>query len=152
MPERKSRSDSYQWVINETPVDFQSIESAVGNSRSIYTCSHLHPFNIVTNQQFLELNDSAIARIFQLAKQSFTKRQYEIFDLYLQGKTQMEIAKILDVNQSSITKGLMGNVDYNHKGKRYGGMAKRLANLIVRDNVLRNILKEMKILMENLSD
>ena len=55
----------------------------------------------------------------------------------------MEIAKILNVNQSSITKSLNGNVDYKNGKKVYGGATKKIKKIIESDDKIKDILSRM---------
>jgi len=60
----------------------------------------------------------------------------------------MEIAKMLDVNQSSITKSLNGNVDYKNGKKIYGGAKKKLNKIIQNDIKIKDILKRIQELRD----
>jgi predicted transcriptional regulator len=66
-----------------------------------------------------------------------------VIRLYADGYTQMEIAKMLNVNQSSITKSLNGNVDYKNGKKVYGGARKKIRKIIELDDEIKQILQEM---------
>lgn len=56
----------------------------------------------------------------------------------------MEIAKKLNVNQSSITKSLNGNVDYKNGKKIYGGARKKIRKIIEMDDKIKDILEKMQ--------
>ena len=67
-----------------------------------------------------------------------------------EGKTQIEIAKLLHVNQSSITKSINGNTDYRNKNKRiYGGAKKKIMRLAEKDLEIQNIFRRMAELRED---
>jgi predicted transcriptional regulator len=61
----------------------------------------------------------------------------------------MEIAKMLNVNQSSITKSLNGNVDYKNGKKIYGGARKKIKKIVENDEKIKEILSKMHELREN---
>jgi predicted transcriptional regulator len=72
-----------------------------------------------------------------------------VIRLYADGYTQMEIAKMLDVNQSSITKSLNGNVDYKNGKKVYGGARKKIRKIIESDEKIKSLLKQMNEIRES---
>ena len=94
------------------------------------------------------LEDQLKEEFWILAKATCTARQWECLTLYAQGYTQMEIAKILDVNQSSVTKSLHGNVDYKNGKKVYGGMTKKLKRAISKSEKIQLILKQIQEIQE----
>lgn len=70
------------------------------------------------------------------------------------GKTQIEIAKILGVNQSSITKCIHGNVDYKNKDAKgkpitYGGVRLKLQKIAKEDKKVNEILNKIADLRDN---
>lgn len=133
------RSDKYQWIILEVPIDMFAI------SETVDLDGQLH--NLKYSPRFLELNDQAFSRIYEIAKQVLTPRQFVIINMFMKGMTQMEIAKQLGCNQSSITKSLNGNADYkNNNGKKhYGGTNKKMKKYILQDPVLKQIMGEMRV-------
>ena len=80
-------------------------------------------------KSFLILEDELKEEFWRIADTFLTNRQREVIKHCADGYTQTEIAKLLNVNQSSITKSINGNVDYkNKKGKIiYGGTKKKNA-------------------------
>ena len=59
---------------------------------------------------------------------SLTKRQREVVQLYyLQGKTQEDIATILDLSQSTVSRHLFGTV---RQGKKVGGAIPKLKKVM----------------------
>jgi len=60
-----------------------------------------------------------------------TPRQREIITLYyFQGKTQEDIARILELTQSTVSRHLFGTV---RKGKKVGGAIQKLQKALVKD-------------------
>jgi predicted DNA-binding protein YlxM (UPF0122 family) len=110
---------------------------AFSNQDAIY--NRLNPF--AYNEDLMDLEDQLKIEFWRIVE-TLTDRQKEVIRLYADGYTQMEIAKKLKVNQSSITKSLNGNVDYKDKSKKkiYGGASKRLRRIIDTDNRIKNIL------------
>ncbi len=51
---------------------------------------------------------------------------------------------MLNVNQSSITKSLNGNVDYKNGKKIYGGARKKIRKIIENDEKIKEILNRMR--------
>jgi len=61
------------------------------------------------NDELHDLKDQLKKEFWRLVNSELTDRQKEVINLYSQGFTQIEIAKQLGVNQSSITKSINGN-------------------------------------------
>jgi predicted transcriptional regulator len=109
--------------------------------------NRLNPFKY--DEELLILEEQLKKEFWRVVATLLTSRQRQVIELYSDGYTQMEIAKILNVNQSSITKCLNGNVDYK-KGRRvYGGTRRRLAKIIETDDVIKNILAKMREIRMN---
>lgn len=138
---RPNRSNSYQWVILEFPYDFTNSKEIAefGTERGLYA-----RVSSEQSQEFQELNDQAIKLVVELITTQGTELQAKMVQLFLEGKKQMEIAKILDCNQSSVAKCFKGNVDYaSGKAMRYGGITKKLIGLILKSNELKQLLRKM---------
>jgi RNA polymerase sigma factor (sigma-70 family) len=136
---RKNRSDSYQWVLLETACSNDMME-AFCNDDSIY--ARLSG-GFAYDERMLELEDRLKKEFWRVVDTLLTERQREVIRLYADGYTQMEIAKMLNVNQSSITKSLNGNVDYKNGKKVYGGARKKIRKIIELDDEIKQILQEM---------
>lgn len=143
MERRKNRSDKYQWVLLETVCSNEMME-AFGNEDSI--SSRLNPFGY--DEELLELEDQLKKEFWRVVDTLLTSRQKEVIRLYADGYTQMEIAKMLNVNQSSITKSLNGNVDYKNGKRVYGGARKKIKKIIENDEKIIEILNRMKTIRE----
>lgn len=138
MERRKNRSDKYQWVLLETVCSNEMLESFC-NEDSI--SARLNPFEY--NENLIELEDQLKKEFWRVVDTLLTPRQREVIRLYADGYTQMEIAKMLNVNQSSITKSLNGNVDYKNGKKIYGGARKKIRKIIENDDRIKEILADM---------
>lgn len=138
MERRKNRSDKYQWVLLETVCSNDMME-AFCNEDSIY--NRLNPYDY--NEDLLILEDELKTEFWRIVDTLLTPRQKEVIRLYADGYTQMEIAKMLNVNQSSITKSLNGNVDYKNGKKIYGGARKKIRKIIENDEKIKEILAKM---------
>lgn len=135
---RQTRSDRYQWLLLETVCSNDMME-AFSNEDSIY--SRLNPFEY--NEDLLKLEDQLKVEFWRVVDTLLTDRQREVIRLYADGYTQMEIAKKLNVNQSSITKSLNGNVDYKNGKRVYGGTRKKIRKIIESDEKIKDILQKM---------
>lgn len=138
MNKRQNRSDRYQWVLLETACSNEMLESFC-NEDSI--SARLNPFEY--NEGLMELEDELKKEFWRVVDTLLTPRQREVIRLYADGYTQMEIAKMLNVNQSSITKSLNGNVDYKNGKKIYGGARKKIRKIIENDDKIKDILQKM---------
>src|SRR5208283_2737078 len=143
MEKRKNRSDSYQHLLLETACSNDMME-AFCNEDSI--SARLNPFEY--NEDLIELEDQLKKEFWRVVDTLLTSRQREVIRLYADGYTQMEIAKMLNVNQSSITKSLNGNVDYKNHRKVYGGARKKIRKIIENDDAIKDILGKMHDLRE----
>lgn len=138
MTKRQNRSDRYQWVLLETVCSNDMME-AFSNEDSIY--SRLNPF--AYNESLIDLEDQLKKEFWRIVDTLLTPRQREVIRLCADGYTQMEIAKMLNVNQSSINKSLSGNVDYKNGKKIYGGARKKILKIVEHDEKIKEILQKM---------
>ena len=93
---RKNRSDHYQYILLETACSNDMME-AFCNEDSI--SARLNPFEY--NEDLIELEEQLKKEFWRVVDTLLTSRQREVIRLYADGYTQMEIAKVLGVNQSS---------------------------------------------------
>jgi DNA-binding CsgD family transcriptional regulator len=136
---RPSRSSHYQVLFCETSVPNEMLES-FPNEESVY--KRLNPFSY--NDEIAELEEQLKEEFWRVVEQ-LTERQKKVLKLLAKGNTQMEVAKELGVNQSSITKSVHGNTSYD-KGKpkvSYGGSKKRLKALLNEDPKIQDILRRI---------
>ena len=139
MEKRRNRSDKYQYILLETVCSNDMME-AFCNEDGIY--NRLNPFGY--NEDLIELEDQLKIEFWRVVNTLLTSRQREVIRLYADGYTQMEIAKMLNVNQSSITKSLNGNVDYKNGKRIYGGARKKIRKIIELDDKIKDILAKMR--------
>ena len=139
MEKRANRSDRYQYLLQETARSNEMME-AFSNEDSI--SARLNPF--AYNEDLIDLEEELKKEFWRVVDTLLTPRQREVIRLYADGYTQMEIAKMLNVNQSSITKSLNGNVDYKNGKKVYGGARKKIRKIIENDEKIKEILKKMQ--------
>lgn len=143
MEKRRNRSERYQYVLLETTCSNDMMES-FSNQESIYF--RIDPFRY--DERLEELNEELKREFWKIVDEHLTDRQKQVIKLYCQDKTQMEIAKILGVNQSSITKSINGNVDYKKSKKIYGGLKRRILKVCESNENIKRILKELRDLKE----
>ena len=144
---RPVRSDKYQYKIREISVDHENMGWAT-NAHHLY--HDLNPYEY--NERVLELEQQLRDEMWKIAQTALTENQTKILKLRMDGYTQMEISKMLDCNQSSITKCLMGNSIYSKvNGKKvntHGGVVKKLRKLCLKNEKIVKILKEINDLQQ----
>src|SRR5574338_354000 len=141
--DRPTRSDKYQYLLLETSCSHEMME-AFSNQQSISNL--LNPYQY--DERIAELMDELKKEFWKMAEKELTDLQKTVLKMRADGYTQCEIANILDVNQSSITKCLNGNTDYKNNGKDgkpkvYGGCVKKLKKLASQNGRIVEILKEL---------
>jgi RNA polymerase sigma factor (sigma-70 family) len=142
---RKNRSEKYQHIILETAHSHEMLDH-FSNEDSLY--SKLNPWDNHNDEKLLDLREKLIVRLWKLVDK-LTDRQKRVIKLYAkENMTQMEIAKALSVNQSSVTKSLNGNVDYRKGKKSYGGSIKKIQKLAEEDPKISKILRDIRRLEE----
>lgn len=142
--ERKNRSDKYQHILVESAC---SPEMMCEFAESDGIKSRLNPWGY--NEELLDLKDQLREEFWRLVNTKLTDRQREVLRLYADGLTQIEIAKKLNVNQSSITKSINGNCDYRNGKRIYGGSHKKLTKLVEQDEKIQEILKKIADIQED---
>lgn len=135
----KNRSDKYQHLLVETSCSPEML-TEVADSEGIG--AQLNPFGY--NEEMLDLKDQLKAAFWRLVEEKLTDRQKQVIKLYCDGYTQTEIAKKLNVNQSSITKSINGNCDYKNGRRLYGGSRKKLQKLAENDTEIKVILEKIR--------
>lgn len=138
------RANKYQWKINEIPFDYNSLIK-YNNSHSL---NYLIDPYIYKEQMFI-LQDQLLERVMLLAEQYLTDKQFKFIKLYyIDNLTQVEIAKIMNVIQNTVSKSIIGVKDsQGGKMKRYGALNK-LRQIVMKDQRIINILQEMDDLKE----
>ncbi len=144
MTERPNRSTQYEYLFHETTCSDEFL-AAFSNTDSIGNI--LNPFNY--NEDVLNLQEEIRQEFWKLAKKVCTKKQFMILSYVKEGKTQQEIADILNVNQSSITKSIHGNRTYYEQDqKSYGGTIKKLKKCIDESEVFQELFRKIAELEE----
>jgi transcriptional regulator len=134
-----NRSDKYQWVLLETVVSGEFL-SSFSNNDGLYKS---HPISEEDREELLYLDGLLKDELLIAIQKSLTEMQYKVLIMYADGMTQNEIAKSMGVNQSSITKSLNGNVDYAKGKKVYGGIKKKMSKLILLNQTIKPIMKQI---------
>lgn len=142
----KNRSDKYQHVLVEAPCSPDML-AEFSDARGIAGMIN----NATYDEKLFDLKDELRAELWRIIRTKLTKRQCEVIELYAQGMTQIEIAKKLKVNQSSITKSINGNCDYRNGKKVYGGAKKKLRRLAAQNPVIQEILTQMHELQSEMA-
>jgi len=137
MGRKTNRSNGYQHLFAEQPysnemmAEFSEAQGLVEN------------YAPEDREQLLVLREQLRGEFWRLAKENLTDRQFQVIELLAKGYTQIEIAKQLKVNQSSITKSVNGNCDYRNGRKIYGGAKKKLRRLADRDEKIKKIIEQI---------
>lgn len=137
MVKKSNRSNGYQHLFTEQSY---SHEMMAGFSISQGLGDEIDPED---KERLLDLKIEFHKEFWRLAEDNLTPRQLEVIKLLAQGYTQIEIAKQLNVNQSSITKSVNGNCDYRNGKKIYGGAKKKLKRLAEKDSVIQSIMTQI---------
>lgn len=140
---KKNRSDRYQHLLVEAPFSPEML-TEFSDSQSIGGV--LNNYN--HNDELYDLQDRLKDAFWRIINTQLTKRQREVLRLYADGYTQIEIAKKLNVNQSSITKSINGNCDYRNGKKIYGGAKKKLKRIASKDPEIQAILLRIAEIQE----
>jgi DNA-binding CsgD family transcriptional regulator len=133
MNRKKNRSDRYQNIFAEQACSNEMMAEFADNQG---LTSRTNP---ELKERLLDLNEQLLKEFWRLVRTKLTDRQRQVMELYADGKTQIEIAKLLHVNQSSITKSINGNCDYRNGKKVYGGAKKKLRRLAEKDEKIKTI-------------
>lgn len=144
-----NRSDHYQNLLLEISYPHELLD-IFSDTDSIY--KKLNPFSY--NDDIAELEEELKKELWRIIEDNLTDRQKEVVKLYASGKTQIEIAKTLGVNQSSITKCINGNVDYKNKDNKgkpitYGGVRLKLQKIVKEDAKVNEILQKIADLRDS---
>lgn len=137
MGKKPNRSNGYQHLFteqlysNEMMAEFSEAQGLVENYRP------------EDREKLLDLREVLRVEFWRLAKEHLTERQFQVIDLLAKGYTQIEIAKQLNVNQSSITKSVNGNCDYRSQKRVYGGCKKKLRRFADKDPVIKDIIQQI---------
>lgn len=139
----KNRSDRYQHLLVESSCA-PDILMEFSESRGITGYLNMLQYN----EELSSLREELRQEMWRLMEEVLTKRQFQVIELLAQGHTQMEIAKMLGVNQSSITKSVNGNCDYRNGKRIYGGAKKKLRKAADEDPKIQEIIKKMEEIFE----
>ncbi len=137
MSRKSNRSNGYQHLFAEQPysnemmAEFSEAQGLVENYRP------------EDREKLLDLRETLHLEFWRLAKENLTDRQFQVIELLAKGFTQIEIAKQLNVNQSSITKSVNGNCDYRNGKRVYGGAKKKLQRLSDQDRKIQEIITQI---------
>jgi DNA-binding CsgD family transcriptional regulator len=135
---KQNRSDRYQHLLVESSCSPDML-TEFSDSKGMAGVLN----NDKYNEEMMDLKAQLMASYWRIIRTKLTPRQCEVIELYAQGMTQTEIAKKLNVNQSSITKSINGNCDYRNGRRIYGGAKKKLRKIAAQDEEIQSILQRM---------
>lgn len=134
----KNRSNNYQWLFTESlcsPEMLTEFSDAQGVTGMMNLTN--------SSEELLDLQDQLLAAFWRIVDTQLTARQCQVLRLYAKGFTQIEIAKLLSVNQSSVTKSINGNCDYRNGRRVYGGAKKKILRISSKDAEIQSIFKRI---------
>lgn len=137
MGRKSNRSNGYQHLFAEQPYSNEMM------AEFSETQGLSENYNPEDREKLLDLRDELKSEFWRLAKKNLTERQFQVIELLAKGYTQIEIAKQLHVNQSSITKSVNGNCDYRNGKRVYGGAKKKLRRLADKDPDIQAIITQI---------
>lgn len=148
-PKHQNRSDKYQFVFAECPVEIDFLQSFT-NADSIKSAL---TGGFVYDERILDLKDKLVEAFWILAKEVLTDQQHIVLSKIAEGRTQHEISEELKINQSSVNQSIFGALIYSSKTKqkdkkRYGGAMKTLETAIKSSVDINNILAEISELQQ----
>lgn len=142
-----SKSSNSQYLYREVVVD-PVILSTVYLGDAKY---NLHETELV--EEMKNLQEDLFAKLKEIIYNQLTERQREVMiKTYFEGRTQMEVADLLGVCQTTIHKIISGNIDYSNNGKRYGGALKKIRKICETDETVLDILARIAELKSQLSE
>ena len=142
----KNRSDKYQHILVESSCS-PDILTEFSESRGMAGYLNMTSYN----EEMYALRAELHNELWRIMEDVLTDRQLQVIKLSAKGFTQIEIAKMLRVNQSSITKAINGNCDYRNGKKIYGGAKKKLRKAAAEDPVIQDILDRIKELANEMA-
>lgn len=131
----KNRSDRYQSLYTELPYSNEMMAELAEREMT--------RSDPELRERYLDAKERLRIAFWRLVDEQLTDRQREVMKLYCAGYTQIEIARKLNVNQSSITKSINGNCDYRNGKRIYGGAKKKLRRLVDKDPEIKEIIAEL---------
>lgn len=140
-PERRpQKSDHYQWCFNEISFPIELLQTFT-NDDSVYR--RLNPY--AYNEEIADLEEQLRVEFWRVIDEALTERQRQVVRLLAEGYTQMEVAKKLNVNQSSVAKQMGGSTKYFENGMKhsYGGIIRKVRKVIETDERIRVILERI---------
>lgn len=139
MAKKRNKSDSYQYRIIEIAIDphiLSDFSSEDGLGAQLGQAGH--------SEEVQELRDKLMDEVRRLIRTSLTERQMQVVAMFLQGKTQIQIADELGICQTTVHKTLRGNIDYRNGAARYGGAIKKLQKLCAKDSKVLKLLDQIE--------
>lgn len=139
-----ARSDSYQYLFHESLCTMEQW-NAVDHVRQL-TFWQQHVERMQEELEYLSYLDNQLyEELLSLIMSECTPHQIAVVKLIQQNKTQDEIAKILQCNQSGVHKSLRGNHIYLPNGQRTtnGGLATKLHKKLLHNSKMHDIMKQM---------
>jgi len=139
MARKRNKSDSYQYRIVEIAIDpgmLSDFAAEDGFGAQLQDSGY--------SEKIRELRVELMQEVRRLINTILTGRQMQVVNLRLEGKTQVEIAEMLGIHQTTVHKTLSGNIDYKNGEARYGGAIKKLKKMCSKDERVIAILQQIE--------
>jgi len=144
-----TRSKAYQQIWTEISFSHELLDIFC-ESDSVY--KRLNPF--AYNDEIAELEEELRKELWRLLDEHLNERQKIVVRLMAENKTQMEIAKLLKVNQATLSKLIIGNTSYTKRDKygrptMYGGLRLKMTTIAKKDERVNAILNKIAEIRES---
>lgn len=141
-----SKSSHVQWQYREISID-PNILSTVFLGKQQYSINEE-----ALVEEMRTLQEELMDKVRQIIDSGLTARQKEVMvKTYFEHRTQMEVADLLGVCQTTVHKIIAGNIDYSNGGKRYGGAIKKIKKICDEDADVKEILARLDEIRAELS-
>lgn len=144
---QSERSHNYQASIMEIVCDHENL-AQYSNAQGLggYLAQYQH------TEEVAELYDQVKVELWKLVDSKLTAHQSQILHLTADGYTQVEISKMLGIQQSGISKSLLGNLVYKNGKRVYqhhqGGALKKIRNAVQQSAKIQDLLSQIRDLQE----
>lgn len=137
-PERRpQRSDQMQFLFNEISFPIELLQTFT-NDEGVYKRLNPHAYN----EEIADLEEQLRIEFWRIIDESLSERQRQVIRLLAEGYTQMEVAKKMGVNQSSIAKSIGSNYEEGSP-KNCGGIVRKVRKVIETDARIKAILQRI---------
>jgi FixJ family two-component response regulator len=130
----------------EIPIKASALEYLADRNGTVWTDTR--------SEELRDLQAELVQAMNKVATRNLTEKQLEVYRPLAEGYSQKEIATKLNLSAEAINKRILGSLIYSgpSKGKRHGGLMRRLQRLCLKDAECIKILKKINDLKERTED